>query len=520
MQRNWWTLTAVCVGTFMLLLDITIVMVALPPIQHALDASFSELQWVVDAYALTLSAVLLTAGSVADRVGHRRLFVGGLALFSLSSLVCGLAASPLMLILTRGFQGIGGAVMFSTALALLGHQYRGPDRKVAFAVWGATTGISIALGPLVGGALVDGLSWRWIFLVNLPIGLVAMAIALLRVPESREPGSGRFDIAGFVTFSAALAALVYALIRGNPDGWGSPAIVACLVACPSLLLAFALIERRAANPMFELALLRKPAFAGGAISAFVANGTMPALLLYIVLYLQNVLGYDAFQTGLRLMVMSAGILVFGGIAGRLSGKAPARVLLGAGLAAIGAGMLLVRGLDASSGWTDLIVGLVLGGAGMGLVNPALASVAVDVVAPERAGMGSGINSTFRQVGVATGIAGLGAIFQHQVTTKAVSGFAALPHVTPQLAHSAAAGFSSGHAAQAIGSLPPSVRGPAAHVARSAFTSGLNEVFLVAGIVAFAGAVLALATVRGRDFITSEELPAQRHPAPGEVGVAA
>ena len=519
MRRNWWTLAAVCVGTFMLLLDITVVMVALPPIQRALDASFSELQWVVDAYALTLSAALLTAGSLADRLGHRRLFVLGLGLFSLASLLCGLAQSPLMLILTRGLQGLGGAVMFSTALALLGHHYRGADRKIAFAVWGAVTGVSVALGPLVGGALISGLSWRWIFLVNLPVGLIAMAIAKLRVPETRSEAKGHLDLGGFVTFSAALATLVYALIRGNPDGFGSTSIVACLVACPLLLLAFVLVERRVERPMFELSLLRKPSFAGGAVAAFVVNATMPALLLYIVIYLQNVLGYDALETGLRLMVMSAGVLVFGAIGGRLSGKAPARAVLAAGLAAVGAGMLLMRGLDASSDWTALIAGLVLGGAGMGLVNPALASVAVDVVAPERAGMGSGINTTFRQVGVATGIAGLGAIFQHQVVAKAVSGLASLPHVTASLAHHAAAGFSSGHPAQAIAALPPNLRSAGGHIARSAFTSGLNEVFLVAAIVAFAGAMLALLMVRERDFVSRPERPQESHPAHEQLAAA-
>jgi EmrB/QacA subfamily drug resistance transporter len=513
-SRDWWTLVAVCIGTFMLLLDITVVMVALPPIQTALGADFSQLQWVVDAYALTLSASLLTAGSLADRLGHRRLFVLGLGLFASASLLCGLAGSPLMLILTRGAQGIGGALMFSTALALLGHQYRGADRKIAFAVWGAVTGVSVAVGPLVGGALINGLSWRWIFLVNVPIGAVAALIARTRIPESRAEVRGPIDVAGFVAFSAALATLVYALIRGTPDGWDSTAIVACLIACPVALAAFIAIERRARNPMFELSLLRKPAFAGGSVAAFVVNGTLPALLLYIVIYLQEILGYDALQTGMRLMVMSAGVLVFGVLGGRLSGRVPARLLLAVGLAAGGCGLLLMRGLDAGSDWTALIAGLFVAGAGMGLVNPTLASVAVDVVSRERAGMGAGINNTFRQVGVATGIAGLGAIFQHHVASKALSGVAALPGVGTELAHRLATGFSSGHAAQAIQALPPTVRQPAGHVARAAFTSGMDDVFLVAALVAFAGALVSLLAVRSRDFLTgAEEDAARQEPAP-------
>jgi EmrB/QacA subfamily drug resistance transporter len=500
MPSKWWTLVAVCVGTFMLLLDITVVMVALPPIQSALGASFSQLQWVVDAYALTLSAALLTAGSLADRFGHRRLFVLGLGLFGTASLICGFAQSPLMLILTRGAQGVGGAIMFSTALALLGHQYRGADRKIAFAIWGGVTGVSVALGPLVGGALIAAASWRWIFLINVPVGLVAVAIARFRTPASEVKPGGRIDVAGFIAFSGALGTLVYGLIRGTPSGWGSAPIVACLIACPVLLAAFVAIERRAAEPMFDLSLLRKPAFAGGSVAAFVANATLPALLLYIVIYLQNVLGYSALQTGLRLMVMSGGILICGAIAGRVSGKAPARALLGLGLAALGVGLLLMRGLDAGSHWTALIAGLALGGAGMGLVNPTLASVAVDVVSPDRAGMGAGINNTFRQVGVATGIAGLGSIFEHQVASHAVRGLAALPGVGRHAAQHAAAAFTSGHPTQVIGALPPALRQPAGHVVRTAFTSAMNEVFLVAAVVALAGALIALVAVRQRDFV--------------------
>jgi predicted MFS family arabinose efflux permease len=308
-------------------------------------------------------------------------------------------------------------------------------------------------------------------------------------------------VAGFVAFSGALAALVYGLIRGTPDGWGSPPIVACLLAFPMLLLAFVLIERRAQSPMFDLSLLRKPAFAGGSVAAFVTNATLPALLLYIVIYLQNVLGYDALQTGVRLMVLSGAVLVFGAAAGRLSGRVPARVLLGAGLAAVGVGLLLMRGIDAGSDWTALIAGLSVAGAGMGLVNPTLASVAVDVVARSRSGMGAGINNTFRQVGVATGIAGLGSIFQHEVTTRAAAGLTDLPGVGAGTAHQLAGAFSSGHLAQAIGSLPDSLRPAVVHVARDAFTSGLNELFLVAGLVALAGAAVSLLAVRERDFVT-------------------
>src|SRR5881227_2757369 len=219
MDRKWWTLIAVCVGTFMLLLDVTIVNVALPDIQTSLKASFSDLQWVVDAYALMLAALLLTTGSLADLFGRRRVFMIGLVIFSVSSLLSGVATTPLWLNLARGAQGVGGAAMFSTALALLGVAFQGRERGTAFGVWGAITGLAVAIGPVIGGALTTGLSWRWIFLVNVPIGIVALLVCLLRVDESRQPGRPRPDLIGFVTFSAALGALVYALIKGNAKGW-------------------------------------------------------------------------------------------------------------------------------------------------------------------------------------------------------------------------------------------------------------------------------------------------------------
>ena len=495
MRSRWSTLLAVCVGTFMLLLDVSVVMVALPSVQRALDATFSEVQWVVDAYALTLAAALLTAGSLADRYGHRRLYLLGLALFAAASLLCGVAQSPLMLILTRGLQGIGGAIMFSTALGLLGSHYRGRDRNVAFAVWGATTGLALALGPLVGGLLIDALDWRWIFLVNVPIAFVADALTRIGVQETRTPAPGPIDWLGFVTFSAALGGLVYGLIRGAPDGWTSSGVLAALIGAPVLLAAFVVVELRAQSPMFELGLMRKPAFVGASLAAFVTNATLPALVLYLVVYLQQVLGYDALETGLRLLVLSGGIAVGGIASGRISEYVPPRAPLGAGLTLAGIGLLLMRGVTATSGWEDLVAGLVVAGLGMGLVNPALASLAVDVVGAGRSGMGAGINTTFRQVGIATGIAGLGSIFLERVGDTAAAGMARVSGVPAELAARISDGLSSGRAAEVISALPAPVRGQAREIARGAVAAGLNDIFLVAALVAFVGAVSSLILVR-------------------------
>src|SRR3954451_4301576 len=235
MDRKWWTLVAVCTGVFMLLLDVTIVNVALPDIQKSLHAGLSDLQWVVDAYALSLAALLLTAGSIADRLGRRMVFATGIVVFTAGSLLCGVAGAPAFLAVARAAQGVGVAIMFATSLALLTTAFHGRERGTAFGLFGAVTGIAVAVGPVLGGAITSGLSWRWIFFVNIPVGAFALAATLLRVQESHDPRARRVDYVGFVTFSLGLAALVYGLIRSNEAGWGSTTVVGSLAAAAVLL---------------------------------------------------------------------------------------------------------------------------------------------------------------------------------------------------------------------------------------------------------------------------------------------
>jgi len=408
--NKWWTLVAVCLGTFMLLLDITIVNVALPDIQRALHSSFADLQWVVDAYALTLASFLLTAGSLADMYGRRVMYLIGLVVFTGASALCGFATRMLMLQLSRGLQGVGGAIMFAVSLALLANAFRGKDRGVAFGVWGAVTGLAVAIGPLIGGVLTSGLSWRWIFFVNVPIGIAAVALTTMRVAESRAPRAAGPDWAGFVIFTAALASLIYGLIESNQRSFTDGLVLGCFAAAAVLLSVFVIVERRSAHPMFDLKLLRLPTFSGGSVAAFGLSASIFSMLLYLVLYLQDILGYSPLGTGVRVMYLSGAILVSATVAGRLSSRVPVRLLIGPGLIIVGVGLLLMRGLNGGSTWTHLIPGMIVAGVGVGLVNPPLASTAVGVVPPQQAGMASGINSTFRQVGTATGIALLGTLF--------------------------------------------------------------------------------------------------------------
>src|SRR6202142_3349248 len=301
--NKWWTLVAVCLGTFMLLLDITIVNVALPDIQRSLNSSFSDLQWIVDAYALTLAAFLLTAGSLADRYGRRLLYLVGLGIFTGASVLCGFAVNSVMLQLSRGLQGVGGAIMFAVSLALLADAFRGKDRGTAFGIWGAITGLAVAIGPLVGGLLTSGLSWRWIFFVNVPLGVAAVVIATLKVSESRAPQASRPDWIGFVLFTVALSSLVYGLIESNQKSFSNSLVLGCFAAAAVLLAGFVAVELRSTSPMFDLNLFRLPTFTGGSVAAFGLSASIFAMLLYLVLYIQDILGYSPLATGVRLMVI-------------------------------------------------------------------------------------------------------------------------------------------------------------------------------------------------------------------------
>ena len=503
---KWWTLAAVCLGVFILLLDITIVNVALADIQGELGASLSDLQWVIDAYALSLAALLLTAGSLADLYGRRKVFVIGTALFMVGSIACGAAQDIYVLQLSRAFQGIGGAAMFATALALIASAFQGRDRGIAFGVFGATTGVAVAVGPVLGGVLTSGLSWRWIFFVNVPICLLAIAIAVTRVRESHDPRAGRPDWFGFGTFSLALAGLVYGLIRAGQTQWDDPRVVFCLVSAAVLLVVFVVSQLVQDHPMFDLGLLRKPTFTGGLIAAFGVSASVFSLLTYLVIYVQNVLGYSAVEAGVRFLFLSGAAFVAAAVAGRLTETVPAKWLIAPGFVVLGVGLLLIHGIQVDSSWTHLIPGLVVSGIGVGMINTPLASTAVGVVTVDRSGMASGINSTVRQVGIATGIAVLGTIFAHQVADGIRAGLAGTP--AADQSDRVAAGVTGGQTQAVIQAAPSGVRDQLAAVATSSFVDALNYITMIGACVAFASAALCFVLIRQKDFVV------QAGPPPG------
>jgi EmrB/QacA subfamily drug resistance transporter len=500
MERKWRVLIVVCVAVFMLLLDITVVNVALPNIQKELNTSFTELQWVVDAYALTLAAMMLTAGSLGDLLGRKQVFLTAIALFTAASALCGAAQSPLWLILARGAQGIGGAGMFAVSLAIISQEFHGRERGTAFGIWGATVGAAVAIGPLVGGALTTYVGWRWIFFVNIPIGIACVAGGLRELHESRNEEAGGYDVPGLLTWTAGLFALVLGLFRGPDWGWSSGRVIGLFVAAAVLLAAFVTIELRSRAPMLDIRLFRVPTFTGAQITAFAMSSGMFAQFLFLPLYLESVLGYSAVKAGAIFLPLSLVSFVVAPIAGRLSTRIPVKFLLGGGLAVIGVALLLMHGITLGSTWTTLLAGFIVGGIGIGLVNAPLASTSVSVVEPRRAGMASGINNTFRQVGIATGIAALGAIFQSKISAD-------LSRYTPPSVplHPLAQAIASGETPSFPfnGHGPPSaVQREMATVAHQAFISGLNTILLVAAFVLFAGAVLAFVLVRQQDFVDS------------------
>jgi EmrB/QacA subfamily drug resistance transporter len=472
-----WTLVAVCTTTFMLLLDITVVNVALPNIQHDLDASLTGLQWVVDAYALTLAALILTAGTLADRYGRRLLFMVGVVVFTLSSLLCGLAWNIAVLDVARAVQGVGGAALFATALALIGAEYRGPEIGGAIAIWGATIGAAVASGPLVGGIITDALDWRWVFFVNVPVGAFALWVAATRMGESRDPQATRTDVWGLLTFSASLFLIVFGVLRGNAEGWSSAQILGSLIGGGVLLAVFVAVEHVQTRPMLDLDLFRHPGFVGVSVATFCIGAGMFALFPYLSIYFQDVLGNSPLGAGLRFLPLTVFVFIVPLTTRKLAPDASLRWLLSGGLVLVAAALLLMHGLTPSSKWTALLPGLIVAGIGIGLANPAIAAAALRAVDPSRTGMASGINNACRLTGVAVGVAALGAVLEDRISTSLVSSLG------PR-------GDSLASAVAATGNRVASSDPSLAHPATVAYVSGLNTTLLVSCAIVAVGALAA------------------------------
>jgi EmrB/QacA subfamily drug resistance transporter len=454
------TLAVVCLATAMLMLDIAVVNTALSSISKDLNTGLSGLQWIIDAYTLALATIVLSAGSLADRLGRRRVFLVGLGVFTLSSLVCALSSSIVMLDAARAVQGLGAAAMFAVSLALLAHAYPGMrERAGALAIYGATIGAAFAIGPLVGGVITSGLSWRWIFLVNIPIGIIAIAATLARVEESRDPLARSIDWLGQFVLGGGLFLLVLALLRGNEQGWGSTTIVAELTGAAVLLALFAVVESRVKEPMLPLEFFRNRGFAATQLGTIGISASFFAVFIYTTLYLQNVLHLSAIQTGLVYMPGTVIMFFVSGASAQVGEKVSPRLMISGGLALVAIGMLLMTIVGVHSAWTVILPGEIVAVVGTGLFNPAMSGVAMGSLPQRHSGLAAGAYDTFRQAGMAVGIAALGAL---------IPAHAALGHGDPQ-----------------------------------AFVHGLREALIVGAGVAALGALATARLLRGRSVIAAD-----------------
>jgi len=449
-----WTLRVVCVSTALLLLNVAAPQVALQSIKESLGATFTDLQWVLSGYALALAVFLLTAGSLADRFGRKRLFLSGLGLFSAASGLCAVAPGPGTLIAARILQGLAAAVVFPSSLAILAEEFHGADRRRAIGVWGATIGLAFAAGPLLGGVLVDLFDWRAIFAASLVFGAPTMALAWRYVRETRDPDPPPVDWAGVATLSAGLFLAVYAVLRGNDVGWTSATVLGGLGGGAVLLCVFVGVERAKSRPMLNLALFSNRTFTGASLVIALLAGGAFGVFVYVTLFLLDVQGRDPVEAGLVLSPLAIVSFVVSALAGRASERLPLRAALVAGMAITAVGLLLLRaGVAADASWLALFSGLAVVGAGVGLANPLATFAHLGVLPPAQGGLASALNNTARQLGLAVGIAVLGALLEARI------------------------GDGGGAAA---------------------FAGGLDELLVIAAAMSAAGAAAALALIRQSD----------------------
>jgi EmrB/QacA subfamily drug resistance transporter len=486
------TLGACCLGLFMVMLDNTIVNVALPSIQRDLGAGVSGLQLVVDAYVLVFASLLLTAGSLGDRFGRRRVFRAGLVVFTASSALCGLAPSLPALVGGRALQAVGGAALLPSTLAILTTTFPDPRERVqAIGLWSGMSAMALAAGPVLGGLLTDALGWRWVFYVNLPVGVAAFLVAGRVIAESRNPAAGRLDLPGLVLGGVGLGAVTFALIEGNQRGWRSPVILALLLLGAMALVAFLLVEACRRAPMLALHVFRDPSFSSANAVALLVGFALLGFVFFNTLYFQAVHGWSPLQAGLRSLPTTLAVVVSAPLAGRLAARFGYRVPVVAGLLLGATALLLLTGIDVGTPYAALWWKLAMLGAGFGLaISPSVAA-AVAAMPGAQAGVASAVANTSRQVGGALGVAVLGAVAGARFTAVLPGRLAAAGLPAPLRERIQAA------AGEAVGAAPGAgPGGGAAHQAvAAAFVTGMHAAYLLASLALAAGAVVALLLLR-------------------------
>jgi EmrB/QacA subfamily drug resistance transporter len=464
-NRKWITLAAVAFGLFMIMLDNTVVNVALPTMEKDLHVTLASLEWVVIAYALTFASLLITGGKLGDLYGRRRIFVVGLAIFTLSSLACGLAPSAGFLIGARAVQGAGAALMNPASLSIIVATFPPKQRGQAIGIWAGVSALALAIGPLGGGLIVENLNWNWIFFVNVPVGVLGIVVSQFAIRESRDTSAEQsLDLPGLLTSVGFLFALSYALVEGNGHGWTSPEIVGLFVFAAVLLAAFIVVEHRQRLAMLDLSLFRIGAFTGANVVAMLVSLSMFGVFFFVSLYVQNILHYSPAKAGATFLPMVLLIIVIAPIAGRLSDRIGSRWLMGGGMTLLGVSLLLYERLTVNSDFWTLLPPMIVGGVGMAITMSPMTSAAMGAVPIDKAGVGSGVLNSFRQVGGSLGIALMGAI---------VASYLHHPVHSPLAAHD--------------------------------YVNGLHAGFQVAAAITFVAAIVAVATVRTRPEVVREHI---------------
>ena len=409
-NRKWWTLGAVSFALFMIMLDNTIVNVALPSIGRGLDIGVSQLEWVVNAYTLAFAVLMLTGGRIADLYGRRLVFATGLSLFTLSSLACGLAPSAAMLIAARSFQGAGGALMMPATLSIITAAFPAEERGTAIGIWAGVSGSALAIGPLLGGLLTEHVGWSWIFFVNVPVGVLALALSFVLIAETRaDTGEQRLDLTGLLTSGAGLLALVYGLIEANKYGWSSGTILALFAAAALLLIGFILLERHKRHAMLDLRLFAKRTFAGANIAALLVSLAMFGIFFFVSIYMQNILGYTPVHTGVIFLPMTVLVVVSAPLAGKATDLIGPRWPITVGMLLLTASLISFSRLGVHATFSDLLPGMMIGGVGIGVAMGPMTTAALSTASVGEAGVVAGVITTSRQVGGALGVALMGAI---------------------------------------------------------------------------------------------------------------
>jgi EmrB/QacA subfamily drug resistance transporter len=486
-DRKWWTLGAMCFALFMVMLDNTVVNVALPSIQRDTHSSISELEWVVNGYTLTFAVLIATGGRLGDIFGRRLMFLAGVIIFAITSATAGFAANSEMLIASRAIQGIGAALMMPATLSIITHAFPPSERGKAIGTWAGVSALALSIGPVVGGFFTEYISWRAIFFINLPVAAGAVLAAIFAVRESRdETVDRRVDYPGVVALTASLTAIVLALIEGNSWGWTSVPILSLLIGGALGLAAFVAIELRVPAPMVEFALFRTRQFIGSNLIAFIITFAMMGTFFFMAIYMQDILGYGALEAGIRFLPTTMVIAVIAPIAGRLADRLGPSTPMSAGLAILAVAMFLFSSIDAGTTYAGLIVPFILMGIGIALVMSPMSTAAMNAVSVQKSGVASGVLQMSRMIGASVGVAATGAIFQSELGS----------------------GFN------------PAALATAPDQARATFVDALGSAMLLAAIVVIAGLAVSLTLVRGARAKRGDEAATPRPEAAGPAEAAA